>query len=565
MSGISEKKMSEENQKKSFAGVISSLSTVHKLLISVIAALVIGSILFFSITSKKRDMAVLYSSLSPEDANKIVAALSAEGVPIEGSIDGTTVKVPKSMVYSLRMKLAAKGIPSGNGIGFEIFDKTDFGVTDFVQKVNYNRAISGELARTISGLREVDSAKVHIALPDKSLFVDEEQKPTASVVLRLKSGRKLKREQVDGIVRLVSSAVENLSSSGITIIDSHGNVLSKNFDENVPAELTASQLEIQRETETKLRKSVETMLARVLGQARSVVRINATLDFKQVEKTEEIYDPKSVVRSEKRSTSDSKGAEAPRGVPGVESNLGEKKPEKTTPGKPSSSTQESETINYEIGKTVQHTKLSYGDIVNISVAVILDGTYRYDKDGKKVYVERTPEELASLLRLIKRAVGFQDERGDKISVENIAFADDSEYAVPETAEEKKERLKKERWDKYMKILKYVSYPLAVILVFFFLLRPLFRLVGEAHKPLPEGGDDVSFILEDTERAAAPKIIRKGRSVDDAENEAEAILDAELGVTPERMKSKVLKKKIVEIINRDPKASAMLIRGWLTDK
>jgi len=554
-----------EGNKSSVSGFIDNLSSAQKISLAVVLAAVLGSILFVFITTTKQEMAVLYSQLNSDDANNIVSALSQDNIPVKIKDNGKTILVPKDNVYALRMKLASKGLPRGSGVGFEIFDKTDFGVTDFVQKINYQRALAGELSRTISRLSEVESAKVHLAIPDKSLFVEEEKQTTASVVLKLKSGSSLKKSQVDGIVRLLASSVEGLTTAGITVIDAHGNVLSKNFDKNIPAQLTSSELELQKESEKKLEKSVESMLNKVLGPTRSVVRIHTTLNFNQVEQTEEVFDPKTVIRSEQRSVAETRGATpAAKGVPGVKSNLGKQNPQ-STPGKPSTSNKENETINYDISKTIKHIKMSYGEITRLSAAVILDGTYKIE-NSKKVYVERTPEEMASLTSLIKRAIGFREDRNDEISVKNIPFNTEEFLEIPESKKEIEKRKSKERWDSYMKIAKYASYPISIIFIFFFLLKPLFRVVTEAHQPLPEPtGEARSFILEENDKASAPRIIRKGRSLDEAEHEAEAMVDAELDVTPERMKSKVLKKKVIELVNRDPKSAAMLIRSWISEK
>jgi len=555
------------NDENVVSGFLGKLDGSQKLSIAVMLAVILGSVLFFYVTSSKRKMAVLYSKLNTGDANSIVSALSLENVPVELKDNGTTVMVPADEVYTLRMKLAAKGFPKGSGVGFEIFDKTDFGVTDFVQKVNYQRALSGELSRSISHLSEVESAKVHLAIPDKSLFVEKEKKATASVVLRVKQGASLKKSQVDGIVRLVASSIEGLSASGITVIDSHGNILSENFDENAPIQLTSSELGFQKELEKKLEKKVETMLNRVLGITRSVVRIHADLNFNQVEKTEEIFDPKTVVRSEERSVSETKGAKpAAKGVPGVRSNLGEEATEPVSTAEPATSSQETETINYDIGKTLQHTKMAYGKIIKLSAAIIIDGSYKYE-DDKKVYIERSPEEIKSLASLIKSAIGFQEDRGDVISVKNIPFITEESLIPPESKADAAKRAKEERWKRYLDMAKYALYPLSIIFIFLFLLRPLFRVVTEAHQPLPSPSleESRSFTLEDAEKASAPRIIRKGRTLDEAENEAEAMVDADLEVTPERMKSKVLKKKVVELVNRDPKGSAMLIRSWISEK
>ncbi len=286
-----------------------ALPLAKKLAVGGIAVGTILGIILLIVWSNRIEFQPLYYNLSQEDAGMVVEELKEQKIPYRLTASGKTVMVPAGRVYDLRLDLASRGVPSGGGVGFEIFDRTDLGTTEFVQKLNYQRALQGELSRTINQFAEVEQSRVHITLPEKTLFLEDEQKPTASVVLKLRRKGALKEKQVQGIVHLVSGSVEGLPTENITIVDVDGNVLSAaTSDEANLAGLTGSQQEFQNELEAGLEKRVQTMLERVVGKGSAIVRVTANLDFMQEEKTEEIYDPDSaVIRSEQRSDESAKG------------------------------------------------------------------------------------------------------------------------------------------------------------------------------------------------------------------------------------------------------------------
>ena len=273
-----------------------NLSLVVVLLLSIVG---FGSLIFWN---SKPDYQVLFSNLSPEDAGEIIGKLKEKKIPYQLAFNGTTVMVAKDQVYDTRLSLVNEGLPKGGGVGFEVFDRTSLGTTDFVQKLNYLRAMQGELGRTIKQIKEVDQVRVHIVVPKESLFVEEQKKATASVFIKTRTGMTLGPSQVDGIVHLVASAVEGLDPGEITVVDTSGKVLSKRQESNPIGQLTTTQLEYQRSIEEGLKKKVQGMLEEVLGFSKAIARVSADIDFQQVESTEEKYDPTTILRSEQKTT-----------------------------------------------------------------------------------------------------------------------------------------------------------------------------------------------------------------------------------------------------------------------
>ncbi len=304
-------------------------------------------------------------------------------------------------MYDMRLALAGEGLPQSSIIGYELFDRTNLGVSDFVQKINYRRALEGELARTILQIDEVEAARVHLVVPEKALFKDDEKPATASVVLKLKSGRPLRSEAVKGISHLVASSIEGLDAADVTILDSRGMLLSENKNNSLAA-ATATQYDLQQKVESYLVQKAQSMLESVVGQGNALVQVTADLDFRQVERTLEQYDPdNSAIRSEQ--IQEEKGARADSSAP---------------------SGRNSSVTNYEVNKTVEHIVENLGNVKRLSVAAVVNGVPRtVDRDGQKV-VElnpRSPDEMAKLTDLVKKCVGFNPVRNDEVSVTNLSF------------------------------------------------------------------------------------------------------------------------------------------------
>lgn len=352
----------------------------------------------------------LYTNLSPQDGAAIVKELDAQKIPYAITGGGSVIEVPRGLVYPTRLKLAGKGVPVAGGVGFEIFEKAPFGVSEFTQQVNYLRALQGELSRTINSIAAVQSSRVHLAIPSRSNFLGPEEKPSASVVIDLRPGYQLSPDQVQGIVNLVASSVPKLSAEKVTVIDSSGRPLK---EISAPAASTeAEKLNLLKlKYEVDLQRRIETMLDPVLGPGKVVVRANVAVNLQETLMTKEEFDPDNrVVRSQRQSVDD--GGKS-GGNPGVQANIPGGEATKTGEG---GAKRTSEAVTYEIGRTTSKIIEPRGQIQKISVAVLVDGKYEKDK-----YVARTAEEMEIIKGMVKRAVGFDAERGDEIEVANVPF------------------------------------------------------------------------------------------------------------------------------------------------
>jgi flagellar M-ring protein FliF len=343
--------------------------------------------------ARQPEYSVLFSGMEPRDAGQVADELRSKKVPYRISGGGGTIEVPANQVLEMRLELASAGLPRAGGTGWELMDKSSLGMTDFAQNLNYQRALEGELARTVSQLAEVENARVHVVLPRQALFAEDKKNPTASVVLRLKAGARLGATQVQGITHLIAGSVEGLSPTDITILDTDGHILSLPREENSLAGLSSEQLEMQRGVEAYLAGKAQSMLAGVVGAGKVIVQVAATLDFNKVERTVETWDSENpVVRSEQRSVTPSASGNA-----------------------------ESSVTNYEIGKTVAHVVDGVGAVKKLTAAVLVDGVTTVDAKGVGTYQPRSDDEMKKLTAVVRNAIGYSEERGDQVEVVNVPF------------------------------------------------------------------------------------------------------------------------------------------------
>ena len=452
-----------------------------------LVTLVLGSLagfIFLMNWSVKSEFHPLYAKLNPEDAGIILTKLKEQKIEYRIASNGTTILIPQEHIYETRMKMASEGLPQGSGIGFEIFNETKLGMTEFAQNVNYQRALQGELSRTINRIGEIESSRVHIVLPEKSLFLEDEDPATASVVLQLQAGKWLNQGQIKGIVYLLSSSVARLSPENVTIVDQNGKLLAGLKNDSSFGSLSSNQLEYQGRVEKNLENRVKTMLESALGEDKAIVRLSCSFDFKSQEKTEELYLPDNrVVRSEQALKESTTAPQlSPRGVPGIRSNIpGDilSTEENRTTAVNSIFEKNDRTVNYEIGKVISHIKEPVGEMTRVSIAVLVDGTYqRVEKEAGKVdwnYVPRTAEEMQQFENIVKRAVNFNETRGDEVEIINIPF-ESTKLAL------KEEPVDEVNWisllKKYQPYLKYGFLSLFLILSFLFFVRPLVRWLTE---------------------------------------------------------------------------------------
>lgn len=446
-----------------------------------------GSVVGLSFIQKE-NYNTLFSGLSPEDASTIVAKLKEQKIPYKLGLGGTAIYVPSDKVYDVRLLLVSQNaLPGGGGVGFELFDKTNYGMTEFMQNINYKRAVQGELARTINQMPEVKTSRVHIAIPEKTLFTDREKEVTASVFLKLKPGKNLSKDQVSGIVHLASGSIEGLKPENVVVIDSSGKILYKNGDTGSPMALSGQQYELQKSVERRLEESIQTMLDKFIPASQSIVRANVELNLRKIEKMEEEYQPnKSVITNEKKSKERTSNQTAKvGGVPGVASNVpttgGTRDVRPETPNRMNESEREESQITYEVSKSVRKIIEPYGDIRKVSLAIVVDGKYEKVKGqkGEEVkYVPRSAKDLNDIKNLVARAVGYDEERGDKIEVLNIPFEAES------SVDEKGILEKAERKELIFNVSKYVFYLVIFAAIILFVIRPLLSIFKKRGPTLP---------------------------------------------------------------------------------
>ena len=451
---------------------LKGISTAKLIAMAVLVGGTIAGLAFLLSWSETSDLHPLYSNLTPEDAAGIVAKLKENQIPYQLTADGAGLSIPYDQIYETRLEMAAQGLPRGAGIGFEVFDETKLGMTEFAQNVNYQRALQGELSRTINTLTEVESSRVHIVMHARTLFIEEEEPATASVILKLRPGKYLSKDQIQGIVHLVSSSVSRLKPEDVTVVDNSGKMLAGMQEKETVNQITSDQLLFQEKKERLLENRVKTMLERVLGQDKAIVRASCLLNFTQEEQTEEIYLPDhSVVRSEQGSSSVSTDeAEMAAGIPGLQANLS------TGAAEGGYNNQKQQfTKNWEVGKRTSRQVLPIGSILRLSVAVVVDGTYQAPEEGAEGeaprYVPRSAEEMVKFENIVKSAVAYDETRGDHIEVVNIPFETQAGSDLMAEAEPA-------GWmdavKEYAGLIKYAATALFLLLCFVMIIKPLTR-------------------------------------------------------------------------------------------
>lgn len=370
----------------------------------------------------------LFASLTIEDAGAIVNQLKAAKTPYRVGGNGDQILVPADKVAELRLRMAVQGLPLGGGVGFEVFDRPALGVSDFTQRLNYQRALGGELARTIGQLREVSRARVHLVLPQPSLFSDRERPASASVFVKLAAGAQLGREQIRGIVHLVASSVEGLAAERVTVVDTSGRVLSVGGDAHANP-MSPRRLELKAAVEEGLERRVQTLLDAALGSGQAVARVAAQINFDQVERTEEKYDPAGVARQKTKSSESSKGRSTTPNASPPAADVDKAQANQAAASKESVSqnegSRESESVTYELSRTVARTLTAPGEIQRLSVAVILNTATKVtagpDKKEVRQPQPRAPEELEKIRKVVMGAVGFNEARKDEVTVMELPF------------------------------------------------------------------------------------------------------------------------------------------------
>ncbi len=549
----------ELNQIKEF---LKNLSLSQKIAFASIILIVIALLFGIIFWANTPEYGILYSNLSPDDAGDVIQKLKDMKIPYK--VSGSIIKIPEDKVAEIRMELAAQGLPKGRGVGFEIFDKSKFGMTETLERINYMRALEGELSRTISSLKEVKSARVHLVLPKKSVFLEEREPAKASVILNLIPGAVLTENSVRSIVHLLASSVEGLSPENITVVDVYGRLLSKPGKASEEDTVDLKQIETEKKIERELADKVVRLLEPVVGVGKVKADVDVELDFTKKEQIEELYDPDSQIERSKQTIKEELTQYEKAGAPGVSSNVAMAATQTTTntPLKVKKSTKE--TKNYELNKTVRKTLFPVGVIKRLSVAVVIDDAVKLtEKDGKivKEKVKRSQKEINEIKNIVAAAVGYNENRGDIVEVTNLSFDEtflkESDIFMKEY--EKRQLIKT--------AIKYGVILILALIVIFIVIKPALNKLSKAIKhtmPTPQ----LEGVSAEGELPSGAGVLEKGEAVPILEEAAREEIEKELAeqfkVPKETHKIEILKERLIDFAKENPDDLAAVIKALLVE-
>jgi flagellar M-ring protein FliF len=524
-----------------------------------VAAALTGFFLYIFGVIAEAPMAILYSGLEPREAGAVIAKLDAINVPYEQRGDGGTILISADQVSHVRMQLATEGLPSA-GVGYEIFDKSDaFGTSTFVQNVNRLRALEGELSRTIRSIDSIEAARVHLVIPERQVFAQANQTPSASVVLKTRV--RLGNGQVSAVQHLVASAVAGLAPGDVSIIDERGELLAgRNGD--AQNDIAIAQEDRTSAFEERMRQRVENIVASVVGPGKTRVQVAADMDFNRVTETSESFDPDSrVIRSSQtvEQNSSEQGARTASAVSVGTQLPGNAQPAQTEAGPNSASTRNEETINYEISKSTKTLVQDAGTVKKLSVAVVVDGTYT-DANGTRTYAPRSEADMANITALVRSAVGFNETRGDQVQVTNMRFAEPEAVAEEEGTSEPLLGIESAIWFKLIEIL---ILSVTALLVFLLVVKPLIRRLttppgGQAEAGAllaPQGAPAIAQAA-----AGGPVVAQVGAAPGQT-----ALPRRESSIDISQIEGQVREsaiRKIGDVVQAHPEEAMAIVRTWL---
>ncbi|WP_126444207.1 flagellar basal-body MS-ring/collar protein FliF [Sulfuricystis multivorans] len=526
---------------------LSRLDARQKLMALAMVALAVALLIGAWLWTREPPYGVLFSNLSDQDGGQIVAALQQQNIPYKISEGGGAILVPVGQVHEARLKLASQGLPKGGLVGFELMENQKLGISQFAEQINYQRGLEGELARSIQALGAVRAARVHLAIPKQTAFLRDDLKPSASVLVSLQPGRTLEPAQIAGIVHLVSSSVPQLSPANVSVIDQDGKLISQRLDGFRNDNLNPSQLGYVREVEAQYVKRIETILEPLLGKGNFRTQVAAEIDFSQVEQVEESYqpnpNPRTAIRSQQ--TSESGAGNPPAlGVPGALTNqppVPATAPITTPPvagataagGAAAGNYTRNATINYELDKTVRHTRATPGAVKRLSVAVAVNHKRPLDKDGKPgKAVPPSAEELKRINDLVRESIGFDEKRGDTINVAAANFVQAEPEAIPELPLWKDPAL----IGFVREMLPYLGFILVALFVWIKLVKPVIEMF----------------------KAAA--VAEKAASEENLATEPSVGGEAPLGPHPPTLDERLQKAR--ELAQQEPKLVAEMVKEWM---
>ena len=548
------------------------------------AGLLVALALIFSAGRSNQDYRVLFTNVNEGDGAAIIAALQQMNVPYQFTAGGGAITVPQDAVYETRLKLAGQGLPKAGNVGFELLENQKFGTSQFVERVNYLRGLEGELARSVSSLGQVKSARVHLAVPKASAFVREQERPTASVILTLHPGRMLDAPQIAAIARLVSSAVPGMRVQEVSIMDTEGGILGNSAMRQEG--LDPSQLKYTADLEAALNRRVAAILEPLAGKDGFRAQVSVDLDFDERERTSETFGknapPDKTIRSQ-LSIESSSGKAANGGVPGALTNQPPESArapltteakgdnlrapgsiETAATGSDDSSFKNEKTVNFEVDRAIERIKSSKGQVRRVSAAVVLD--YKYEKGAKtnsSRSVPYTAQEIQQINGLVRDAIGFVQRRGDTVSVANLPFSEEP-VAVEDTS-----RISP---DLMAQLVRYGAIALGLLFAYFAIARPLMRPV-----PLPPIDPDLP---DSPQGRAAQRMREEIKEMDlswameqEVKRAQELRVEKEIEAQMERMREREVASKAkfedavsyaTQYATEQPDDTALLLRAWVAE-
>ena len=543
---------------RNFVEFFVKLETGKKASMVALSVLTLAVFVGIIIWASKTRYEVLYSELNKDDSRKIAVLLEDNKIPYQTSSDGKTISVPKDMVNKWRLEISTIGVNFSGTVGYEVFDKQSFGTTSFVQKVNKQRALEGELIKTIRYIRGVKRARVHLSIPESSPFAAQKKPPSASVVLDLEKGVVLTDREIRGIGHLVSSSVEGMRPEYVVILNDRGKKLSDNIGDPLTAD-TADRMALESKLNRQYEKQVEEILSSVVGSGKVVAKVSVSLDFTESISTETSFDQENTaVLSEVKNNQKLNGSRpSPQGIPGARSNLPGEEPRPGIPETRNNVDKSSTSTNYNVPSKVTKSKKPTAGIKNISVAVMVDGKRVPMSDDKGVpimgedggrkmrYEGWSDDELANFSAIVASAIGIKQKRGDKLVIKNMEFAKEDLTAI--------ERLMREKENRALikSIVKYVTVGLAITLFFLLVVRPFIQWVTDNTIETVE--DFLPRTLEELEKVQANQ---KLPGLEDALPQIEEKLN------PEKVEGNMLKEKIVSLIEANPGKAAQILHEWI---
>lgn len=553
-------------------GIVEQFTKFGAARLAAMLAVTLALVGFFGFVMLKMSqpaMSVLFSDLSTQDVNAILKDLDTRGIKYELRSDGQTVLVAKTDVPRLRLDLAGKGIPSGGGVGYEIFDKGDaFSSTSFVQNINHLRALEGELSRTIRSIGRVQAARVHLVIPEKRLFERDREPPRASIALKLAG--ELDPAQVRAVRHLVASAVDGLKPERVSIVDERGRLLA----DGAQGEQGLAGLgldERQTAIEKRIKTQIEDIVASIVGQGRARVQVSATLDSNRIESRSETFDPESkVIRSSQNRTENSATNEAQNGAVTVGNELpGAQQQGQNAQNQRDVSAKNEEVVNYEISRTTRTEVLEGGRVKKLSVAVLVDGSYTRGQGSELGYQPRSPEELERINQLVRTAVGFDQARGDKVEVVNLRFAEAPPAVADLTEQTMMQQLMSFTREDVIRLFEMGVISLLTLIVLMVVVRPLLKQVLASDKsvrPIPTFmRNGVAMIQDDgTGDPASPRVIGPNGEVTAVEVEAPSERMLAIAQIKGQLKAQSV-EKIGAMVTQNPADTVAVLRGWIHEK